>query len=163
MLEICQFRPEEVGEAIDGMDGLQEILVPVLRKAVGNGNGTEQDIQQFQRHVMLAKHALAAMGALLEERMGEKSGGNHAVCIDRTAWKPCDTCMTCVNCLFSMDSAEDWPCGCCQEINQFRSRAFCAKCGRPLTEEAWNTLEQRLMRYMGVSDSQQGEDGHGAK
>lgn len=73
MLEICQFRPEEIDEAIEGMEGLQEILVPVLRKAVGNGNGTEQDIQQFQRHVMLAKHALGALGALLEERMGEKA------------------------------------------------------------------------------------------
>lgn len=72
MLEICQFRPEEIYEAIEGMDGLQEILVPVLRKAMGNGNGTEQDIQQFIRHVMLAKHALCAMGDLLEERMGEK-------------------------------------------------------------------------------------------
>ena len=72
MLEICQFQPEEIGEAIEGMDGLQEILVPILRKAMGNGNGTEQDVQQFQRHVMLAKHALAAMGGFLEGRLGEK-------------------------------------------------------------------------------------------
>lgn len=77
MLEICQFRPEEIDEAIEGMDGLQEILVPVLRKAMGNGNGTEQDIQQFQRHVMLAKHALVAMGGVLEDQMGQESDIEH--------------------------------------------------------------------------------------
>lgn len=70
MLEICQFRPEEIDEAIEGMDGLQQILEPVLRRSVINGNGTEQDVRQFQRHVMLAKHALIAMGDFLERRMG---------------------------------------------------------------------------------------------
>ena len=76
MLEICQFHPEEIGEAIEGMDGLQEILMPVLRNAVGNGNGTEQDIQQFQRHVMLAKHALIAMAGFLEDQMGGAKGAD---------------------------------------------------------------------------------------
>ena len=76
MLEICQFRPEEITEAIEGMDGLQEILVPVLRRSVINGNGTEQDIQQFQRHVMLAKHALIAMAGFLEDQMGDAKGAD---------------------------------------------------------------------------------------
>ena len=77
MIEICQFQPDEIDEAIEGMDGLQEILVPILRRASRNGNGTEQDIKQFQRHVMLAKHALGAMGDLLEERMEKVSGIEH--------------------------------------------------------------------------------------
>lgn len=77
MLEICQFHPEEIGEAVEGLDGLQQILVPLLRKAMKNGNGTEQDIQQFQRHVMLAKHALVAMGDFLEGKMGQASDIDH--------------------------------------------------------------------------------------
>lgn len=77
MLEICQFRPEEIDEAIEGMDGLQQILEPVLRRSVINGNGTEQDVRQFQRHVMLAKHALIAMGDFLEGQMGQASDIDH--------------------------------------------------------------------------------------
>lgn len=75
MLEICQFRPEEIGEAIEGMDGLQQVVVPVLRRAMMNGRGTEEDVQQFLRHIMLAKHALIAMGDFLQKQMGGKENG----------------------------------------------------------------------------------------
>ena len=70
MLELCEFKPEEIDEAIGGLDGLQEIIVPFLRKVNGDGMG-EQDAQQFQRHIMLAKHALIAMGDFLEKQMQE--------------------------------------------------------------------------------------------
>lgn len=74
MLEICQFKPEEINEAIEGMDELQQIIVPVLRSIEYDGK-QEQGIQQFQRHIMLAKHALIAMGDHLESmiRTGEEN------------------------------------------------------------------------------------------
>ena len=68
MLEICEFKPEEIDDAISGMDGLQQIIVPMLRKANYQGMA-EQDIQQFLRHITLAKHALVAMGNFLEGQM----------------------------------------------------------------------------------------------
>jgi hypothetical protein len=68
MIEIAKFSPEEINEAIDSMDALQEIVVPFLKKQNYEGMG-EQDIKQFKRHIMLAKHALIAMGDLLESKM----------------------------------------------------------------------------------------------
>jgi len=68
MLEICEFKPEEIDDAITGMDGLQKIIVPILQKANCKAMA-EQDIQQFQRHIILAKHALVAMGDFLESKM----------------------------------------------------------------------------------------------
>lgn len=73
MLEICAFKPEEIDDAIEGLDGLQEIIVPMLRKANYEGMA-EQDIQQFRRCIMLAKHALIAMGDFLEGKMAEEGG-----------------------------------------------------------------------------------------
>lgn len=70
MIELCEFKPDEIDEAIDGLDALCEIIVPILRKVNGDGMG-EQDAQQFQRHIMLAKHALIAMGDFLEKKMQE--------------------------------------------------------------------------------------------
>lgn len=68
MLEIVEFKPEEIDEAIEGLDGLRAIIAPVLREINCDGMG-EQDVQQFVRHLTLAKHALVAMGDLLEEKM----------------------------------------------------------------------------------------------
>jgi len=64
-VEVVRFTPEEIDEAIEGLDGLQEIIVPILRKANVEGMA-EQDIRQFKRHIMMAKHALIAMGKFLE-------------------------------------------------------------------------------------------------
>lgn len=64
-MEIVKFTPKEIDEAIEGLDGLQEIIVPMLRKANFEGMA-EQDIQQFKKHIMMAKHALIAMGKFLE-------------------------------------------------------------------------------------------------
>ena len=68
MLEIAQFKPEDIDNAIAGMDGLQQIIVPVLRRLNYEGM-SEQDIRQFQRDITLAKHALVAMGNYLESVM----------------------------------------------------------------------------------------------
>ena len=71
MIEICEFKPEEIGEAIEGLDGLQKIIVPLIMRS---SSMPEQDAQQFVRHIMLAKHALVAMGAYLEKQMGQEGG-----------------------------------------------------------------------------------------
>lgn len=68
MLEIAAFKPEDIDQAIEGLDGLQAIIVPVLRQINHEGVG-EQDIQDFLRHITLAKHALIAMGDFLESKM----------------------------------------------------------------------------------------------
>lgn len=68
MLEICRFKPEEIDEAIEGLDDLQDIIVPVLLKINGDNMG-EQDAETFKRHIILAKHALIMMGSALEAQM----------------------------------------------------------------------------------------------
>ena len=69
-MDVVRFTPEEIDEAIEGMDGLQEIIVPLLRKINLEGMA-EQDIQQFKKHIMMAKHALIAMGECMEGRLIE--------------------------------------------------------------------------------------------
>lgn len=68
MIELAKFHPEELNEAIEGLDGLRDIIAPVLRRINGDGMG-EQDVQQFIRCLTLAKHALIAMGDFLEGKM----------------------------------------------------------------------------------------------
>lgn len=68
MIELMKFRPEEINEAIEGLDGLRDIIAPLLRRINGDGLG-EQDAQQFIRQLTLAKHALIAMGGFLEAEM----------------------------------------------------------------------------------------------
>lgn len=68
MIELAEFHPEEINEAIEGLDGLRDIIAPVLRRINGDGMG-EQDVQQFIRCLTLAKHALIAMGDFLEGKM----------------------------------------------------------------------------------------------
>lgn len=68
MTEIVKFHPEEIDEAIEALDGLRNIIAPVLRRINGDGMG-EQDAQQFIRHLTLAKHALIAMGGFLKTEM----------------------------------------------------------------------------------------------
>ena len=68
MLEICEFKPEEIDDAIDGLDGLQDIIVPLLLKTNHDSMG-EQDAETFKRHITLAKHALIMMGNFLEAQM----------------------------------------------------------------------------------------------
>ncbi len=64
-MEVVKFTPKEIDEAIEGLDGLQEIIVPMLRKANFEGMA-EQDIQQFKKHITMAKHALIAMASFIE-------------------------------------------------------------------------------------------------
>lgn len=59
-IEVCKFTSDEIDEAIEGLDGLQRIIVPLLKKQ--SPDMAEKDIQQFKRHIMMAKHALITMG-----------------------------------------------------------------------------------------------------
>ena len=68
MIEIAEFSPNEIDEAIEGLDGLQGIIAPFLRSVNEDGMG-EQDVQQFVRHITLAKHALIAMSDFLESKI----------------------------------------------------------------------------------------------
>ena len=67
MLEICEFKPQDIDDAISGMDGLQQIIVPMLRKANYQGMA-EQDIQQFLRNITLAKHPSSPWGIFSKGR-----------------------------------------------------------------------------------------------
>lgn len=75
MLEICKFSPSEIDEAIEGLDGLQQIIEPILR-TVNHDGLAEQAVEQFKRHIMLAKHALIAMGDFLEGTMKPTSAAD---------------------------------------------------------------------------------------
>lgn len=64
-MEIVKFTAKEIDEALEGLSGLQEIIVPMLKKLNHEGMA-EQDIQQFKKHIKMAKHALVAMAAYIE-------------------------------------------------------------------------------------------------
>lgn len=66
--------------------------------------------------------------------------------IGREAWEECESCRTCVSCLNSIVPYGESPCKECsfREKECYEPRNFCPDCGRPLTEEAWAELEQRL-------------------
>lgn len=61
--EILRFTQDDIEEAIVGLDGLQEIIVPFLLKQDHEGRGVE-DAEKFKQHIMLAKHALVLMGVI---------------------------------------------------------------------------------------------------
>ena len=69
MLEITQFQPEEIDEAIEAMDILRDIMGPFLRSVNADGMG-EEDVRQMVRHLTLAKHALILMGGYMEHMIG---------------------------------------------------------------------------------------------
>ncbi len=46
--------------------------------------------------------------------------------LDRSTWKPCETCVQ------------------CYKYSKFEPCNFCRDCGRPLTDAAWEMLEKRL-------------------
>lgn len=65
MMEAVKFTPKEIDEAIEGLSGLQEIIVPLLRNANFEGM-SEEDIRMFKKHITMAKHALVAMAGFIE-------------------------------------------------------------------------------------------------
>lgn len=67
--------------------------------------------------------------------------------IDREVWKPCKACTGCASCRHSLASGSDSKSACfwCDNHNRYKPRSFCPECGRPLTEEAWEELEKRVI------------------
>lgn len=66
--------------------------------------------------------------------------------IDREAWKPCEKCYSCDNCIFC-DDRYDELCDECSigfSYKKFEPFKYCKYCGRPLTDEAWDALEKRI-------------------
>lgn len=69
--------------------------------------------------------------------------------INREAWKPCEQCKPkcriCANCSILGKCGEPQVCVDCKDYSNFYSDYnYCANCGRPMTEEAWNVIERRL-------------------
>lgn len=66
--------------------------------------------------------------------------------LDRKAWEPCTKCGSCFSCVHSTKNINDSRNACfwCEQKNQFNPMNFCPKCGRPLTDEAWQILEKRI-------------------
>ena len=70
--------------------------------------------------------------------------------IDRETWEPCYACKSCGNCEEAGKATGEkinyvHPCHSCLNCDNFKPVAFCRKCGRPLTEEAWAELEKRII------------------
>ena len=70
-IEICKFTAEEIDEALEGLDGLQKIIAPLLKKIDYEGKGDE-DAVQFRQCIKIAKHALIAMADFLEKKYEEE-------------------------------------------------------------------------------------------
>ena len=73
MIEICEFHPEEIDETIEALDVFQQIIAPLLRSINYEEMG-EEDVQDFTRHITLAKHAMILVGDFLEAQMGGQPG-----------------------------------------------------------------------------------------
>lgn len=77
--------------------------------------------------------------------------------IDRKAWEPCEDCISCGNCVSATEEIESFPCAECisddgpggsirSSMKYFVAVGFCKKCGRPLTNRAWDELEKQLRK-----------------
>jgi hypothetical protein len=71
-IEVCKFTPEEIEEAVEGLSGLQELIVPWLKSQNYECMG-EQDAKDCEKHLMMGKHALALLLEALELQKGSTS------------------------------------------------------------------------------------------
>lgn len=70
----------------------------------------------------------------------------------RAAWEPCEECKEisywdekCDNCRYDDLFANQEPCASCESKSKWEPcYSFCPRCGRPLTDAAWEMLEKRL-------------------
>lgn len=71
--------------------------------------------------------------------------------IDRNAWWECFTKPnTCESCEAYMKSSEERKriCSDCHERSRYIQADFCPRCGKPLTEKAWDEMEKRVRVVM---------------
>ena len=65
--------------------------------------------------------------------------------INREAWEPCSRCKSCSSCAhFLSNDAYEFCKRCITGQEHIPLTNYCPKCGRPLTQEAWAELENRL-------------------
>jgi hypothetical protein len=64
-IEVCKFTTEEIDEAVEGLDGLQQLIVPFL-KSQNYENMGEQDAKDCEKHLMMGKHALILLQEALD-------------------------------------------------------------------------------------------------
>ena len=75
---------------------------------------------------------------------------NDTLRIDRSAWEPCESCedysvKCCENCGNQGVPIHKEPCKSCYCANNWEPKKnFCPSCGRPLTDAAWETLDQKI-------------------
>lgn len=83
---------------------------------------------------------------------GEKRSVPEPPRLDRSAWEPCEECKEisywdekCDNCRYDDLFANQEPCASCESKSKWEPcYSFCPRCGRPLTDAAWDMLEKRL-------------------
>lgn len=71
--------------------------------------------------------------------------------IDRTQWSGCRFCNNkCNTCAFSKYSVQNYGMKCisCRESSNYLHMygKYCAYCGKPLTDEAWDELESKILQ-----------------
>lgn len=66
MIEICKFTPEEIEEAVCGLDGLSRILPKQFMRLNVDGQGKE-DAEQVRKHLNMGKHALLLLADAMEK------------------------------------------------------------------------------------------------
>lgn len=93
-------------------------------------------------HIKLAVALNMALNALRAHQPPAK--------LDRSRWGWCHACENecCELCIYEYSDMGEPPCSSCingnMELTNYKPKPFCAKCGRPLTEEAWAELEGRI-------------------
>lgn len=77
-----------------------------------------------------------------------ESGYTTTIRLNRSKWKACPKCedysyKCCANCA-NLGYFES-PCLSCEHTDKWKPCSnFCSACGRPLTDKAWNVLEEKL-------------------
>lgn len=91
------------------------------------------------------------LDAIWKQMLESKS--TELIHLNRSAWESCPQCedyysyKCCMNCGFLGSSYNKEPCKLCECASRWApSHNFCPNCGKPLTDEAWNILEERLNR-----------------
>lgn len=100
-----------------------------------------EDIIEYW-HTHEAGKSLREFLGMSENEYADWLKGDTSFQIDRKKWEPCHSCDSkCLTCMIN----ETDKCRRCKDYKYYLPLyQFCPKCGRPLTDEAWDELEKRL-------------------
>lgn len=126
-------------EQLRGMDG-QPVLVKLIEESKGRKEGWA---------LIYNDEGYCAVQRWTQSPLWYKDYGKtwlayayHPVHIDREKWDLCNLCDS--KCLICMINETD-KCRRCKYYKYYLPLyQFCPKCGRPITDEAWDELEKRL-------------------